>query len=984
MENLPPAAVITSPASDQLLANDGPTTLIFDGSASSDADGALVSWSWDFGDGSAGSGPVADHTYNASGEYTVVLTVTDDGGLSSRAVRRITLSPWAALSAWIASPADGSLLSVNETAGFAFSVASGTASESLSCRWDLGDGTVTTEPSPRHSYSRPGFFLVRLTVEDLWGGRSDSSISLIVRPPPSSQTDLAWTGEVTVPDDRTLDRCAITLAGNLTVSGNLTLVASELTVLCPANGTFGIIVVKGGRLVLGPGTTVRSSDPGARFSFRVLAGAGLVMLDSELRDCGWFGSSDGNSCAVSSQGLYIESNEAVISRCRIAGNAVGVVIDHGASPAIFGSDISRNDGWGIRVLNGSAPLIQGNTLRANGLHSPDRAGRRAAISSHSSSPVIYNNTIVGDPVGASGRLLFGIALTGPGKPKVASNTISDHRGEVPSAGIFSASSEPHIHDNTLRSNTVGLEIACGRARVEGNLVSGEAIGTHVRLTCGLSDISGSAYSKNTFSGYDFGAQMRSGSRSTFEGDTFRGNLYGIDCQSSNLAFYVGLSNCTFSGNFRDILVSRASMGSGAGRLRLDNCTYDPALVELEDPAPTVSVGWYVDVLVLDGETLAPVAGAAVGLTGHGGADAGTFLTGPDGRTGPLGLESFSFAPGFSRSMSPYTVLATKDGLRSVEWLLDLSGPCELTMLLQRYPTRVLVVSDDSILGAPARVSAGSPLNLTPVGVPEAGLPDTTYSWDFGDGKAGCGPEGTHIYEEPGNYNVVLTVKRGDIVMVGTLSVEVKAVPERPAANPLPEPYGSLALGLGILIGAAWFIGFTELGLFSISWALMLLYSKIARTKVLDNFLRGKIYGYILANPGDHYNSIMDALKLSNGTFAYHIRLLEREQLVKSQADGVYRRFFPADMIVPTPDRIELTRIQRIICDIIAEKPGINQREVAGLLNLSSATVNYHIDTLMKKNHVRRERVGMKVRYYPVPNGRAHEDGNLSPMLTPPL
>jgi hypothetical protein len=164
MEDLAPVAVITSPASDQRLANDGPTTLIFDGSASSDADGAVVSWSWDFGDGSSGSGAVVDHTYGASGEYTVMLTVTDDHGLASSAVRRITLSPWAALSARITSPADGVLLTVNETAGFAYTVDSGTASEGLSCRWDLGDGTVTTEPAPRHSYARPGFFIARLTV----------------------------------------------------------------------------------------------------------------------------------------------------------------------------------------------------------------------------------------------------------------------------------------------------------------------------------------------------------------------------------------------------------------------------------------------------------------------------------------------------------------------------------------------------------------------------------------------------------------------------------------------------------------------------------------------------------------------------------------------------------------------------------------------------------------------------------------------------
>jgi len=50
----------------------------FDGSSSSDSDGEIISYSWDFGDGGKGVGKTASHTYSTSGEYTVILTVTDD------------------------------------------------------------------------------------------------------------------------------------------------------------------------------------------------------------------------------------------------------------------------------------------------------------------------------------------------------------------------------------------------------------------------------------------------------------------------------------------------------------------------------------------------------------------------------------------------------------------------------------------------------------------------------------------------------------------------------------------------------------------------------------------------------------------------------------------------------------------------------------------------------------------------------------------
>jgi 6-phosphogluconolactonase len=54
----------------------------FDGSASSDADGSVTRYDWDFGDGAtaANAGPTVSHTYAAAGTYTVRLRVTDDRG----------------------------------------------------------------------------------------------------------------------------------------------------------------------------------------------------------------------------------------------------------------------------------------------------------------------------------------------------------------------------------------------------------------------------------------------------------------------------------------------------------------------------------------------------------------------------------------------------------------------------------------------------------------------------------------------------------------------------------------------------------------------------------------------------------------------------------------------------------------------------------------------------------------------------------------
>ena len=81
--NSPPVAAFTSSCSDLSCA--------FDATASSDPDGTIVH-TWDFGDGSSGSGATPSHTYAAAGSYQVTLTVTDDRGATGSATRVVTVA----------------------------------------------------------------------------------------------------------------------------------------------------------------------------------------------------------------------------------------------------------------------------------------------------------------------------------------------------------------------------------------------------------------------------------------------------------------------------------------------------------------------------------------------------------------------------------------------------------------------------------------------------------------------------------------------------------------------------------------------------------------------------------------------------------------------------------------------------------------------------------------------------------------------------
>ncbi len=78
-QGFPPVALIAP----SVLHGPAPLAVRFDGSGSSDPDGSIVAWAWNFGDGGTGSGAIVDHTYTTLGWKYASLTVTDSAGLTA-------------------------------------------------------------------------------------------------------------------------------------------------------------------------------------------------------------------------------------------------------------------------------------------------------------------------------------------------------------------------------------------------------------------------------------------------------------------------------------------------------------------------------------------------------------------------------------------------------------------------------------------------------------------------------------------------------------------------------------------------------------------------------------------------------------------------------------------------------------------------------------------------------------------------------------
>jgi PKD repeat protein len=163
----------------------------FDGSASADPDGTIVSHSWSYGDGTTDTGDVVWNRFAAPGTYVVTLTVQDnDGGTDSTSrtiqVGPTSLPPTAAFTFTPPNPA------VNEWVQFDGSGSADSDGSIVSYAWSYGDGTTGTGVVDWQQFSAPGTYVVTLTVRDDDSETDSTSRSIVVgtaaRPPVAAFT----------------------------------------------------------------------------------------------------------------------------------------------------------------------------------------------------------------------------------------------------------------------------------------------------------------------------------------------------------------------------------------------------------------------------------------------------------------------------------------------------------------------------------------------------------------------------------------------------------------------------------------------------------------------------------------------------------------------------------------------------------------------------------------------------------------------------
>jgi len=206
--NQPPVAAFTYACTD--------LTCAFT-DASTDSDGSIVARDWDFGDGSTTNATNPSHIYASGGDYTVALTVRDNGGLTHTIQQLVSL----------VAPPPPPPPPPNEapTAAFTYSCSDLTCTFTESSTdsdgtvvawvWDMGDGTGTNARNPTYIYEFAGTYTVELRVTDDGGLVGTTQQTITVTAPPSASivlsangyrrsgrhvVDLKWTG-TSVPVD---------------------------------------------------------------------------------------------------------------------------------------------------------------------------------------------------------------------------------------------------------------------------------------------------------------------------------------------------------------------------------------------------------------------------------------------------------------------------------------------------------------------------------------------------------------------------------------------------------------------------------------------------------------------------------------------------------------------------------------------------------------------------------------------------------------
>lgn len=168
-----PTAAITA----STISGNGPLSVTFDASGSTDPNGDALTYTWDFGNGDTATGVTTTYEFTDFGDKVVTLTVNDGNGNSDTETITISVNDpnIAPVAAFTSSQGSG-VAPVLIT--FDASTSTDANNDPLTYAWDFGNGDTATGVTTSYEFTTVGEFEVKLTVSD--GKLEDSSTKTII------------------------------------------------------------------------------------------------------------------------------------------------------------------------------------------------------------------------------------------------------------------------------------------------------------------------------------------------------------------------------------------------------------------------------------------------------------------------------------------------------------------------------------------------------------------------------------------------------------------------------------------------------------------------------------------------------------------------------------------------------------------------------------------------------------------------------------
>ena len=122
--------------------------------------------------------------------------------------------------------------------------------------------------------------------------------------------------------------------------------------------------------------------------------------------------------------------------------------------------------------------------------------------------------------------------------------------------------------------------------------------------------------------------------------------------------------------------------------------------------------------------------------------------------------------------------------------------------------------------------------------------------------------------------------------------------------------------------------------------------------ILELETRRNIFDILKKNPGLHLSKIAQTLKLRVSLVEYHLRYLEKHGLIQSDRHTGYNRYFIMGEIKSIPKKNFSILRQKTLLTIVLfllKKKQAKHKEILNKIDVSAATLSYHLKRLVKNN-----------------------------------